>query len=87
MTSDILYPPIRFDGLPGVNRPPVMVAYGCGLDSTGMVLGLIEKNMQPDAILFADTGGEKPETYKFLFTFDACLGRGTGRSRLSSSTR
>jgi hypothetical protein len=52
---------------------PLMVGYGCGVDSTALLLGLYERDVIPDAILFADTGGEKPETYHFLFRFDTWL--------------
>jgi len=31
-----------------------------------MLVGLHERNERPDFILFADTGGERPETYKHL---------------------
>ena len=55
---------------PGEDRPPVMVAYGCGLDSTGMVLGLFERGLTADVHVFADTQGEKPDTYHFLFVMD-----------------
>lgn len=31
-----------------------------------MLVGMSERGIVPDAIVFADTGGEKPETYRFL---------------------
>ena len=37
----------------------VVVACGVGRDSTGMLVGLHERNIRPEAILFADVGGEK----------------------------
>lgn len=46
-------------------RPPVTVAYGMGVDSTAMLIGLHQRGVRPDIILFADTGAEKPETYAF----------------------
>lgn len=46
---------------------PVVVGYGMGVDSTAMLIGWHARNGQiPDAILFADTGSEKPETYAYL---------------------
>src|SRR4051812_38794674 len=45
---------------------PLVVAYGMGVDSTAMLVGLWKNGERPDAILFADTGDEKPETYAYL---------------------
>lgn len=47
-------------------RPPLVVAYGMGVDSTAMLIGMKQRGIRPDLILFADTGGEKPETYDYL---------------------
>lgn len=43
-----------------------MVAYGAGTNSTAMLVGLHERGERPDIILFADTGGERPETYRHV---------------------
>lgn len=45
---------------------PLVVSFGGGVDSTAMLLGFAERGIVPDAIVFADTGSEKPETYTFL---------------------
>ena len=45
---------------------PLVVAYGLGVDSTAMLVELSKRGSRPDLILFADTGGEKPETYEYL---------------------
>ncbi len=45
---------------------PLVVACGAGVNSTAVLVGLEERGIRPDLILFADTGGEKPETYAFL---------------------
>src|SRR5437763_17094071 len=45
---------------------PLVVAYGLGVDSTAMLVEFARRNIRPDLILFADTGGEKPETYAYL---------------------
>lgn len=45
-----------------VSRQTV-VSYGAGTNSTAMLVGLHERGERPDLILFADTGGERPETY------------------------
>jgi hypothetical protein len=47
-----------------------------GADSTAMLLGWHQRGLQrPDAILFADTGSEKPQTYAYLPTINAWLER------------
>ena len=45
---------------------PLVVAYGLGVDSTAMLIEFAQRGIRPDRILFADTGGEKPETYAYL---------------------
>ena len=45
--------------------PPVVVAYGMGTNSTGMLVGLLERGVRPDLILAADTGDERPTTYAY----------------------
>ena len=42
------------------------VAYGGGVNSTAMLIEMWRRGMRPDAILFSDTGGERPETYAFI---------------------
>lgn len=44
----------------------VVVAYGAGTNGTGMLVGLHERGRVPDAIVFADTGSEKPNTYQHI---------------------
>lgn len=41
----------------------LIVSYGGGTNSTAMLVGLLERGERPDAIVFADTGSEKPHTY------------------------
>lgn len=50
-----------------VSRQSV-VSYGAGTNSTAMLIGLAERGERPDLILFADTGGERPDTYRHLDT-------------------
>lgn len=50
-----------------------VASWGGGVNSTAMLVGCVEKGMKVDLILFADTGGEKPETYGFLDEFDLWL--------------
>ncbi|MBL4817962.1 MAG: phosphoadenosine phosphosulfate reductase family protein [Deltaproteobacteria bacterium] len=40
-----------------------IASYGAGVDSTAMILKMIEKKIPIDQVVFADTGGELPETY------------------------
>src|SRR4051812_43111697 len=54
---------------------PTVVAYGGGVNSTALVVGLLDRGARPDLVLFADTGGEKPETYEYLAAFDVWLAR------------
>jgi len=53
-------------------RPPglLVVAFGGGTNSTAMLCGFRERGIKPDLILFADTGGEVPETYEHVLEMD-----------------
>lgn len=42
------------------------LSFGGGVNSTAMLLGLVGENQPPDVVLFSDTGGERPETYKHI---------------------
>ena len=41
----------------------IALCFGAGVDSTAMMVALKAAGIRPDIITFADTGGEKPETY------------------------
>lgn len=43
-----------------------IVTYGGGTNSTALLIGLRDRKEIPDAIVFSDTGGEKPFTYEYL---------------------
>jgi hypothetical protein len=64
---------------PAVQRPwpdcPLVVAYGLGVNSTAMLVEFAHRSIRPDLILFADTGGEKPETYQYLDVIRPFLAR------------
>ena len=64
---------------PSALRPwpdcPLVVAYGLGVDSTAMLIEFARRGIRPDLILFADTGGEKPETYSYLSIIRPFLAR------------
>lgn len=51
----------------------VLCAWGGGVNSTALVIEWLRRGYPCNRILFADTGGEKPETYQYLFRFDAYL--------------
>lgn len=46
-------------------KQPIAVAYGMGVDSSAMLVGMAQRGIRPDLILFADVGDEHPETYAF----------------------
>jgi len=50
-----------------------IVNYGAGKNSTAMIIAMWLKNEPIDAIVFADTGNEKAETYAFIEVFDSWL--------------
>lgn len=49
------------------------VSYGGGVNSTAMLIGMAERGLKPDLIMFADTGAEMPETYAFIEAFEGWL--------------
>lgn len=51
------------------SRSPVLAAWGAGVDSTAMLIEMVETHQPVDAVLFADTGSEHPETYLFAVNF------------------
>ena len=50
-----------------------IVSFGAGVNSTAMLLGMYERSIPADQILFADTGGEKPSTYAHRDAFSKWL--------------
>jgi len=50
-----------------------IASYGGGTNSTAMLIELAEIGETVDLILFADTGGEKPYTYKYVDMFSGWL--------------
>ena len=49
----------------------LIINYGAGLDSTGVLVGLHQRGVTPDVIIFSDTGAEQPHTYAYLDVMDA----------------
>jgi len=54
---------------------PVVVSFGGGTNSAAMLIEMARREVIPDLILFADTGGELPATYQFVNDFSEWLGR------------
>lgn len=50
---------------------PLVISYGGGVDSTAILIEYHRRGIVPDLIVFSDTGGEKPETYKTIELVDA----------------
>lgn len=52
---------------------PIIVNYGAGVDSTALLVRMVQQGLRPDLILFADVGDEKPETYAYVEFFNEWL--------------
>lgn len=62
---DATHHPAQF-AYSGLNKNPICVSAGMGVDSTAMLIGLHHRGIRPDLITFADVGSEKPDTYLFV---------------------
>lgn len=49
-----------------MSAPKHILSYGAGLNSTAMMIYLLREGRPLDHVVFADTGGELPETYAYL---------------------
>src|SRR5262245_15336971 len=47
-------------------QPLFVVCYGGGVASPAVLINRWRQTLRPDVILFANTGGEKPETYDYI---------------------
>jgi len=54
-------------------KQPLVVSFGAGVDSTAVLVGLHNRGIVPDAIVFADTGAEKHSTYLHIIRMQAWL--------------
>ncbi len=52
---------------------PVVASFGGGTNSAAMLIEMARRGVKPDLILFADTGGELPETMAFVAAFSDWL--------------
>lgn len=58
-------------------REPIAVSFGGGVNSTALLWGMEERGLEPDVVLFADTGGERAETYAHVAQVQSwCRDRG-----------
>lgn len=48
---------------------PLVVSWGAGVNSTALLVGMAQCGLRPDLVIFADTLGEKPETYAYVTLF------------------
>lgn len=63
-----------------------IVSFGGGTNSTAMIIGMYLHKIPIDLILFADTGGEQPHTYKFIEIFNGWKSTGFRKSSPCSTT-
>lgn len=52
-----------------------IVSYGGGVNSTALLIGMYQWDIPVDHILFADTDGEKPDTYEYISIMNGWLQR------------
>jgi hypothetical protein len=50
----------------GKEKLPIVVTFGAGVDSTAKLVNMWKLDIRPDVIVFADTGGERPDIYSHL---------------------
>jgi hypothetical protein len=51
----------------------LVACFGGGVNSAGMLIEMHRREIIPDITLFADTEGERPETYRFVTEFSGWL--------------
>lgn len=57
---------------------PLMVSVGMGVDAIAATIALVRLGARIDLAVFADTGGERPETYAYIEIFDRWLRENAG---------
>ncbi len=62
-----------------------VVSFSGGKDSTAMLLGMLERGMRIDCILFCDTGLEFPQMYEHISKLEHDIGRPVTRIRAEHS--
>jgi hypothetical protein len=66
--ADLSVPPVQLAQPASEPPPPVLAAWGAGVNSTAMVIELAERGEPPDAVLLAEMP-ERPETLEFIPLF------------------
>lgn len=56
-----------------MNRNPIVAAYGMGTNSTAFIIEMVRRGEPIDAILCAETGGDRPESYAYRDMFSEWL--------------
>lgn len=57
----------------GAEKLPIILSFGAGVDSTAILVEFWKRDIRPDHIVFADTGGERPDIYSHIKRVDAWL--------------
>lgn len=57
------------------SKQPLVVCCGVGVDSVAMLVGMAQRNIRPDLILFADVGAERQSTYDYIPVLQEWLNR------------
>jgi hypothetical protein len=66
---------------------PLAVSFGGGANSTALLVEFARRGIRPDFILFADTGGERPETYAALDVVSSwCIRQGFPEMQIVRAT-
>jgi hypothetical protein len=55
--------------------PRHILSFGCGVNTVALMIHLVNERMPFDEAVFADTGGELPETYAYLKIAESYLNR------------
>jgi hypothetical protein len=55
-----------------------VLSFGAGVQTTALAIMIAEHKLDVDAVVFADTGAEKPETYSYLEDYTKPLLRSVG---------
>jgi len=61
------YPDLLWNG---EEKLPIIVSFGAGVDSTAILVGLHERGIKPNHIIFSDTGAERPDIYAHIKKVD-----------------
>lgn len=54
-------------------KQPLVICCGVGVDSIAMLVGMWQRGIKPDLILFADVGAERKSTYDYIPVLQAWL--------------